>query len=692
MKKLFLSSCLAAFSLWMSAQQPNVLLITLDTTRADHIGCYGAGGAETPNLDALASRGVLFREARTSCPLTLPSHAALLTGNRTSTLNLRVNGLVLSEKVPLLQESFRQKGYRTAAAVSSVILEKTRGLSRGFDIYNDKMTMVPRGGGPPEERRAAETTETALREMASVKGPFFLWVHYYDPHYEYRPPAPFSEKFAKSPYDGEIAYMDAEIGKLIKGLTEKGLMSNTLIVVAGDHGEGLFEHGERQHGIFLYEYALHVPLIMVFEGRIPAGARVSGMVDLVDVAPTVCSLTGMPRVGTDGTDLVPMLKEDVGRLGERSFYIESYHGYFNYGWSPLRGIIDSEYKFIDAPKPELYRYRVSEERNIYTEEPQTAAKMRKLLKNYPAADEGEIKGLENLLKDPSNAENLRHLMSLGYLSGSGTRPSQPGLLDPKDGIGIEEELRKVQDIRDSGRIEEAVQMLNGIIKKNPTNFPAYSILGSIYLGEGKLEEAKVCFTEQIKLKPHTDGGHLNLGTVYKRLGNLQLAEKEYRAALVVNPRMAEAVASLASLLSSQGRTKEAREILETAISNQTESADIYFQAGYINATESNFEKARFNFSKCVSLDPMRHDALANLGQIAFKAGKADEAIIYFERAVKISGRPEYYATLGSLYLNGRNDPDKAVYYYRKALAADPYGKMAGDLRQMIAGLEAAKTK
>ncbi len=676
----------------VSAQSPNVLLITLDTTRADHIGCYGSKDAKTPNLDALAAKGALFEEARTSCPLTLPSHAALLTGKNTSTLNLRVNGLVLNEKFPLLQEAFKSRGCRTVAAVSSVVLEKTRGLSRGFDIYNDKMTMVPRGGGPPEERRAAETTDAALREMAAVKGPYFLWVHYYDPHYDYRPPSPFAENFQKTPYDGEIAYMDAEIGRLIRGLSDKGLLSNTLIVVAGDHGEGLMEHGERQHGIFLYEYALRVPLIMVFEGRIPAGSRVLGMVDLTDAAPTIRALAGLPASGSDGKDLSPLFSGKNQARDERHFYIETYHGYFNYGWAPLRGIIDDEYKFIDAPRPELYRYRVSEERNIYSEEPKTAARMRKILANYPAADEGEIKELENLLKDPSNAENISHLMSLGYLSGGSVRPSQAGLIDPKDGIGIEEELRKAQEVRDSGKIEEAKQILTGIIKRNPANFPAFSILGSIYLGEGKLEEAKVCFMEQIRLKPHTDGGHLNLGTVYKKLGNLQLAEKEYRAALAVNPRMAEAAASLASLLSSQGRSKEAKEVLEAALSNQTESADVYFQIGYVYATESDFDKARFSFTKCVSLDPMRHDALANLGHIAYRTGKTDEAITNFERAARISGRPEYYATLGSLYLNGKNDPAKAVFYYRKALAADPYGKMAGELRQMIAGLEAARAK
>ena len=689
-KRLSLFLALLIPASFSFAQNPNVVFITLDTTRADHIGCYGAKGAETPNIDALAKKGVLFEEARTNCPLTLPSHAAMLAGSDPSAINLRVNGLVLNPKYPLVQEAFKKKGYSTVAAVSSIVLEKTRGLSRGFDVYNDRMTTIPRGGGPPEERSAGDTTSAALQEMSRVRGPYFLWVHYYDPHYDYRPPAPWRQKFEKQPYDGEIAYMDSEIGKLLEGLSQKGLLANTLIVVAGDHGEGLMEHGERQHGIFLYEYALHVPLIMSFEGKLPAGMRVPEMVELTAIAPTICAIAGLPWSVPGGTDLSPTLTGKGDKPAEKPVYIETYHGYFNYGWAPLRGIMDREYKFIDAPRPELYRYRVSEKNNIYSGEPQVASKMRKLLKGYPAADEGEIKELENFLKDPSNAESLKHLMSLGYLSGAGARPSQPGLLDPKDGIVIEEELRAAQEMRDSGDIQKAKEMLLGIIKKNPSNFPAFSILGAIYLREGKLEEAKICFLEEIKLKPQVDGAHLNLGTVYKQQGDLVMAEKEYRAALAVNPRMSEAVASLASLLTGQKRFGEAKEVLETAISNQNESADIYFQAGYLYAQESSMEKAKFCFTKTVGLDPMRHDALANLGNIAFKSGKTDESIGYFERAARISGRPEYYATLGSLYLNGKDNPDKAVFYFRKALAADPYGSMSRDLKEMISGLEAQR--
>ncbi len=682
---------LTLINLAIFAQSPNVILITLDTTRADHIGCYTGREGFTPNIDEIAKKGIYFEEARCHVPLTLPSHANILTGKLPSSLNLRVNGLELNPKHTLIQEIFKKKGYKTVAVVSSIILEKTRGLSRGFELYNDRMTKIPKGGGPPEERRAEEVTKAALQEMERVNSPYFLWVHYYDPHFDYNPPSPYDIKFKDNLYDGEIAYMDENIGKLLKSLSAKGKLKNTIIVIAGDHGEGLMEHGERQHGVFIYEYALHIPLIISYEGVLPSSKKLNGMCTLIDIAPTILELAGIKPEGMDGRSLLPLIRE--GKWEEKSIYIETYHGYFNYGWAPLRGIMDREYKFIDAPKPELYKYRESEDKNLYTENGEIVKKFRKELEKFPAADEGEQKELENFLKDPSNTENLKALMSLGYLSGSGMRPGQPGLIDPKDGITMEEELRKAQEIRDSGDFEKAKQMLLQIIKKNPTNVPALSILGGIYLYENRLEEARVCFTEQLKLKPQMDGAHLNLGTVYKKMGRLDLAEKEYRAALTVNPRMSEAVANLSQILINQNRFKEAKEILEKAISNQMENADIYFEAGVLYAMESNFERARYCFAKTVSLNPQNHQALANLGKISFEQGRYDEAIAYYERASRInSSNADYFATIGSLYLNGKNDLDKAVYYFRKALAADPYGKSANDLRQMIQGLEEERKK
>ncbi len=663
----------------------SLLLITLDTTRADHLGCYGAKGAVTPALDGLAAKGARFGGAHAHVPLTLPSHANLLTGDLPSTLNLRVNGMKLKEGPETLATLLKARGYWTGAFVSAVILERERGLARGFATYDDHMTLPPRGGGPPEERRADDTTRAALDAAAKVKGPFFLWVHYYDPHYEYRAPEPYASRFAKAPYDGEIAYMDAAIGRLLDGLRAQGKLSDTLVVAAGDHGEGLGEHGEQQHGVFLYEYAMHVPLLMAWEGHIRPGAVIPDLAGLCDIAPTVLDFMGVAGPKTDGRSLRPLL--EAKPLAAAPLYIESYHGYFTYGWAPLRGVMDRTWKFIQAPRPELYAWSKGEAKNEFRPEAPQVLQATKDLQRFPEADSGEQAEMERFLKDPSNQESLRQLMSLGYLSGGGDRPSQPGLLDPKDAIGIEAELRQASELTSMGQPEKGIPMLLGILKRNPQNVPALSMLGLAYLGSGRYEQARVCFDQEVKLKPQMDTGHLNLGTAYARLNRPAQAEKEYRAALTLNARMPEAAAALAKLLTGQKRFEEARAILTPVLASGVESADLYFQLGVIEGETGNPERARFGFSKCLSMDPRRDEAMANLGNIAFKQGKVDEAIAQYDRALRMAPRNVgYLATVGSLYLNGKNDPAKALQYFERALAADPYGPQASDLKEMVRGL------
>lgn len=671
-------------------QKPaNLLLITLDTTRADHLGCYGAKGVHTPVLDGLASEGALFEEAHSHVPLTLPSHANILTGDLPSTLNLRVNGLKFGTGAATLATRLKSKGYWTGAVVSSVILERSRGLDRGFDLYDDHMTQAPRSGGSPEERRAGETTKAALAALPKGAEPFFLWVHYYDPHFEYRPSEPYATEFAGRPYDGEIAYMDASLGELLAGLRKAGHLDNTLIVVVGDHGEGLGEHGEKQHGVFLYEYALHVPVIMVWKGHIRAGVRVPDLFGLDAIAPTALDLMGLSLDGMDGRSLRPALEGQA--LPPRPVYIESYHGFFTYGWAPLRGIMDGRWKYIKAPRPELYEWRTSEETNQFKPGSAMVAEAERTLARFPEADAGEQAQMEAFLKDPSNAEVLKQLTSLGYLAGGGARPDAQGLLDPKDAISIEDELQQVTGLMDMGDKKKAMDLLLSVLRRNPQNVPALSMLGLAYLNGGQLEKARLCFEEEVRLKPQMDTAHLNLGTTYKRLGKLDQAEKEYRAALALSPRMPQALSNLAQILLAQGRKREAGEILEPALSSGIEDADIYFESGVLAAMNSQWDRAKFAFSKVISMDPRRDEAFANLGKVAFQQGKVDEAISYYQRAIRVAPRnSSYLATLGSLYLNGKNDPSQALYYFQRALAADPYGPEARNLRDLIQTLHGSQ--
>jgi len=668
--------------------RPSVVLITLDTTRLDHLGFAGYAAAQTPVLDGLRAQGALLAGAQAHVPLTLPSHANLLTGRLPGSLGLRVNGLVLRPEVPTLATRLKERGYRTAAVVSSAILARGRGLARGFDTYDDRMTRAPRGGGPPEERTATETTDAALAVAQRGESPLFLWVHYYDPHYDYVPPQPWAARFKDHPYDGEIAYMDSEIGRLLSGLEKAGILPGALVVVAGDHGEGLGEHGERQHGVFLYNYALQVPLLFVWPGHIQAGASSKELCGLTDLSPTVMDLLGLPPGETDGRSLKPLLSG--GTLPPQDHYAESYHGFFTYGWAPLRALVSPEWKYIEAPRPELYRWPQGESENLLGRETAAAAKMRKALAAFPTADSQEREQVQALLKDPSNAEAIKTLMSLGYLSGAGPAPPAKSLLDPKDAIGIETEVRQAQDWMQEGDSAKAEGLLLDILKRNPQNVPAVSVLGSLYLREEKLEKAKVCYEQQVRLKPQMAEGHLNLGSVLRRLGDRARAEKEYRAALAVDPAMGEAAANLSRLLGESGRAEEGARTVEEALRAGAESADLHFQAGLFAAQRKDFEKARFHFTRCVALDPTRHPAMANLGRIAWQSGRVDEAIAQYQRAVRLApGSAEYLATLGSLYLNGKDDPVQALRYFRQAIAAEPYGPQAASLREIVAGLEHA---
>ncbi|HEY0556959.1 MAG TPA: sulfatase, partial [Thermoanaerobaculia bacterium] len=330
--------------------RPNLVLITMDTTRADHLGAWGYPYAHTPNLDALAARGTRFVRCDTAAPITLPSHASILTGLFPPRHGVRDNGtFVLSPKVETLAERLAARGYDTAAVVSAVVLARRQGLDQGFRVYDDDLGAGYTQGSLVSERTADATTAAALKAMAGLKAPFFLWVHYYDPHEEYRPPTRFADA-ARGPsrlYDGEIAFMDEQIGELLKRLP-----AGTDVLAVGDHGEMLGEHGEATHGLLLYKAARRVPLL--FAGPdVPAGRVSDCLVRTVDIAPTLLGLAGAPvgKLGLDGRGLLPLA---AGKDCSRETYTESFLPFFAYKWYPLRSLGDDRFLYMKAPKSSLY--------------------------------------------------------------------------------------------------------------------------------------------------------------------------------------------------------------------------------------------------------------------------------------------------------------------------------------------------
>ena len=404
----------------------NVVIITLDTTRVDRLSPYGYMDVSMPALERLAREATVFNQAVSVSPLTLPAHASVFTGRLPPQHGVRDNAdRPLAAAQTTLAEVFKAHGFRTAAFVGAAVLDRERGLAQGFDVYSGVATGDVRAGVMPE-RPASQVIDDATRWLAAAEGsPLFLWAHLYDPHYPYQPPEPFRSG-APNGYVGELAFADSQVGRLLAALDAGGLRDNTVVVVVGDHGESLGEHGERDHGIFLYESAVRVPLMIRMPGVL--SRRVSEVVRITDIMPTVLELAGIAAPAGDGVSLVTLMS---GRQGlDLEAYSESLYPQ-RFGWSALYALRDSRYKFIDAPKPELYDLARDpfEERNIVLERPAVAAAMKRRLAELASNTSPDGVG-DGGAPSP---ETRARLAALGYVAGPKVRPATGGQLpDPKD--------------------------------------------------------------------------------------------------------------------------------------------------------------------------------------------------------------------------------------------------------------------
>ena len=421
------STSLGAGSVASRPRPLNAVIITLDTTRADRLSPYGYMDVSMPSLERLAREATVFNQAISASPLTLPAHTSVLTGLLPPHHGVRDNAdRPLADAHTTLAEVFRAHGFRTAAFVGAAVLDRSRGLAQGFDLYSGVTPNRLRPGEVPE-RPANQVVDEATRWLASAEGsPFLLWTHLYDPHYPYEPPEPIRSD-APTPYVGELAFADAQIGRLLAALDERGLRDNTLVVVVGDHGESLGDHGETDHGIFLYDTVVRVPLMIRMPG-VPS-RRVSEVVRITDVMPTVLDLAGIAVPRVDGVSLATLMSGRRHGL-DLEAYSESLYPQ-RFGWGALYALRDSRYKFIDAPKPELYDLERDpfEERNIIHERPTVAAAMKQRLAAIASTTSADAEG------DSSGAspETRARLASLGYVSGPKLRPATGGSWpDPKD--------------------------------------------------------------------------------------------------------------------------------------------------------------------------------------------------------------------------------------------------------------------
>lgn len=556
----------------------NLLLVTLDTTRADRIGAYGARGAHTNSIDKLAREGVRFETVVTPAPITLPAHTSLMTCLEPGGHGVRHNGdrLAKDRAFPTLAETLRSSGYDTAAFVSAFVLDRRFGLDQGFDHYDDKVDPAP-GGFPSGtlERSASDTIDAAsiwLARRRAADRPFFAWVHLFDPHAPYRPPEPFRTTLAGRAYEGEIATADAELGRLLALLEAKQLSKRTLVVVTADHGEGLGEHGEDTHAFFLYDSTLRVPLILWSEGLSSAGIVVRDRVgSLVDLPPTLLTLLGRGvPTGCDGLDLLGTVAPT------RQVYAESLSPFLDFGWAPLSALRDLRHKVIHAPRPELYDLQTDPaELSDLAEAKSKVATLRSWLDRLTARAGADGSLVER--RPNANPEEMAALAALGYV-GSGSPPPQAGteLADPKDRIRVVTALVQANGLAEEGRLEQALRLLREtMIATGPDRSTLWA-----------------------------------LTKVLLRLGREVDAEKALRELEAGSPT-ADQLLVLAQILARDAeRRDEAQTLLDRAFGLDPTHGGIAIAQGDLAAAAGDTERAAQLYRSAQEIDPYRARSLA----------------------------------------------------------------------------------
>ncbi len=618
---ILIASVLGAPSACAATEGPqNVLLISIDTLRADHVGCYGYGRSTSPAIDALARQGTLFENAFTPVPLTLPAHTSLLTGLYPTRTAVRDNGFFRAgEELVLLSESLKARGFKTAAFVSGFPLNRRFGLDQGFDTYDDRTSAHNLPAHHYPERPAGATVDAAINWLRGTSLPFFMFVHLFDPHAPYRR---HDEDVGLTPYDAEIAYADAAVGRLVAAMDDLDLREKTLIIVTADHGESLGEHGEPTHGVFLYDATLRVPLIICGAGS-AVGVHENRLASLVDIYPTVQSALQIPlSPGLDGRDL-------FSGAARESIYAESFYPRLDLGWSELRSVRTPSEKLIDAPKSELYRILDDprEQHNRFAVDRERAESLRIALVSIIR---DERSPLTPTAPDTSTREALR---SLGYLQ-AGTTSSAP-LPDPKDRVHLLVKIDEAVAAIEKGDLTAALSTLRETLATDPGSPEIASLYADLLERSGASEESCRFLATKRDLR-------------YPRL-----------------------LLALARCEADRGARSEARATLRDAAAAGADDAQVANETAITYALEGNRAAAVELFQRALARDPNFVEAWVNLGHLHNQQGQYSEASKCYDRALAI-GEPTSSLLNGAAIaaLNG-GDPAKAESLLRSSLALEP---------------------
>ncbi len=631
-----------------------VLLITIDTLRADHLQCYGYKDVQTPAIDALAARGTLFEHAYSEVPLTLPSHTAILSGTYPMWNGVRTFDTAgVPPNVGLLSQAFERHGYRTAAFVSSFVLDRSWGLDRGFETYDDRFaTKQYETRNPGDiERRGDKTVDHVIAWLQSVHAaapgspPFFIWLHLYDPHSPYDPPQPFHSEYAGHLYDGEIAFTSAQLGRLFAFMRKRGLYRRSLIVLTADHGESLGQHGEAEHGFFIYTATLHVPLIFKLPEDALAPQKVNAPVELVDIAPTILDLLHIRDPLTQQFQGVSLASRILKRASSprRPAYAETYYPFDSFGWSPLRSILTRRYQFISAPHPELYNLikDPGELDNLYNKDRALADALRSRLVDV----EREYTPREAMTAGagPALSEaTLAKLKSLGYLAYSAPAPlsSPESLPDPKSEIHVYNTILHAQDLSALGRYHQADAILKGIQQKDP----------SLYL---------VPFMQAENAS---------------RMRNWPEAERQFVACLKLNPHFENAMMGVARAYFSAGEGLKAEPWLKLALHEKPSNFLAYYMLGLIAERSGRKDEALAQLKKSIQVKSDYEPAEEALGILLVEMQRYAEALGPLERARSLGPVGAHLENfLGTAYSN-TNQLARGAASYAEAVRLDPqYG-------------------
>ncbi len=673
----------------------NVLLVTLDTTRSDRLGCYGAKDVATPNLDALAARGVLFERAIVPVALTLPSHASLMTAELPAAHGVRDNGgFRLDAEKTTLAERLAARGWSTAGFVSAYVLDHRWGIAQGFETYFDdfdlaKFKTMSMGD---IQRRGDVTVGHALQWIEARKPDekFFAWVHLYDPHAPYDPPEPFATRYKGRPYNGEIAWTDELIGRLVAGLEARGLQEKTIVAVIADHGESLGEHGEHGHGFFIYEPTTHVPFLLAGPYAELAGRRVESVVRNVDLAPTLLELLGLTgaddALGGQGRSLVPLLTGGSAAAAKNpeAGYSEAFYPRFHYGWSELRAIRTERWHFIEAPRPELYDLAADpgELRNVAATERRTVAELRGRLaaldREIDAAIERERAANPKIARSAApveeDEETLRKLAALGYVGSMGdvaAGKSFRELPDPKDRLEVYNLMTRAREELSTGRLNESIATYDQVLARDSEVIDAWFGRGNAKFQQRQWAAAAADFRQTLARRADHDYAMIGLADTLVATDRIDDAVLGYRRFLDQDPNNGQIAYRLAQVLADAGRDEDAERWFKRTLEIEPATARAEVGRAVVAFRKQDFVGSKAALDRALAIDAKARHARYNQALVLEAEGDVAAA----ERAYReeVANYPDAYKAwfnLGRL-LARRGEPREAETAFGRAVGADP---------------------